>query len=273
MPKRTDDDMELSDEFEDEDEDVVEEDEDEESLDEDDEHLLDDDEELIRAMEEEETVDPDELVFEEDAGYDPDFDWSKLDEAELARHRELLEATPEAIAEINVRRLNLFDRWAVARSCARHGLREQFQEICRGIVKARRKHDALLYEDIYLELISDLADSKLFEEAFDYLERFRKAYPDEQDIFLRVRGLLLVESGSIHEGKLILDELMSKADDHGETHLEIADDLVAMGHPELALRILERGKEFARRHKDTDLLTALDETRNMALSKINEPLV
>lgn len=209
-----------------------------------------------------------EPIFEEEAGYAEGFDWQSLSEEDRQRHLELLAATPEQLAEVPLKKLSPFDRWAVAQAQARAGLRADFQESCRSILKARKRHEALMYEDIYLELISDLADAKEFDEAFGWLDKFHKAFPGDADIFQRVRGLLLIESGQIHEGRTLLDELMSRADDHGELHLEIGDDLLAMGHPELALRILARGKDFARQNRDTELMTAIDETRRLALQRI-----
>lgn len=207
-------------------------------------------------------------IFEEEAGYADTFDWSSLPEEERTRHNELLGADRDALAEVNFKKLGPLERWAVAQAYARHGMRAEFQEACRAILKARKRHDALMYEDIYLELISDLADAKDFDEAFSYLDKFQKAFPDDDDIYQRVHGLLLIESGKVHEGRALLDELMARADDHGELHLEIGDDLLAMGHPELALRILARGKDFARQSRDTELMTAIDETRRMALQRI-----
>ncbi len=250
-------------------EDVLDEEEEDDDEERDEYEEEEDDLEVWRALEEEEeraaTL---AFIFAEELGYSPDYDWDGLPEVERERHEEILSYDREALEKLSAKRLNVLDRWAAAQSYARVGMREAFQESCVSILKSRRRHAALAYEDIYLELISDLAEGKDFEEAFAYLDRFRKAFPDEEEVYQRVRGLLLIESGAIHEGKSILDELMAKSSDNGELHLEIGDDLLAMGHPELALRVLERGKDFARRNRDTELMTALDETRRLALSHI-----
>jgi len=240
-----------------------EEDEDESEESEDDD---DDDDELLRAAEED--VEDDAPFWQEQAGYHEDFDWTTLTEEERLSHEQVLSMTKAELGALNYKRLNVLDRWAAAQAFAIQGLRDAFQEACRSILKSRRKHDGLMYEDIYLELISDLADAGDFEEAFSLLKKFRKQFPEEEEIYQRVNGLLMIESGEIHEGKSILDALMAKASDHGELHLELADDLLAMGHPELSLNILDRGKDFARRNRDTELMTALDETMRLALAHI-----
>ncbi len=225
------------------------------------------DDEFLRVMDEEAESDED-IFLDEEPGYREDYNWTTLEEEELDEHIKLLRATEEELAKLNPKRLSVLDRWAAAQAYARVGMRDEFQAACRSIIKSRRRHEGLQYEDIYLELISDLADAKEFEEAFSFLEKFSKAFPDEEDIYFRVRGLLLIESGDIHAGKSQLDELMSKANDAGELHLELGDDLLAMGHLELALRILDRGKDFARRAKDTELMTAIDETRRFAMIQL-----
>ena len=257
------------------DEDEKDEEESEEEVDDDDDDDdddFDDDDDDIEDVDDDEEEGAGEYLFEEEAGYAESFDWSTLPEADRLRHEEYLNADPEKLRGLNTKRLTLFDRWAAAQAFARQGMREEFQEACRSIIKSRKKAPELLYEDIFLELISDLADCGAFDEAFAHLERFLKTFPEESDVYQRVRGLLLIESGEIHAGKALLDELMAQAADHGELHLEIGDDLLAMGHPELALRILERGKDFARRSRDTELMTALDETRRLARDQIEEDL-
>lgn len=251
--------------LDDEDDDLL---DDEEGDEEDDEEEEEDEDEILAAAEAEEPgeVDP---FFEEAAGYAQDFDWNSLSDEDRETHENILNATLHELEQLNLKRTPLFDRWAAAQAFARHGERETFQEICRSLIKSRRRHDALQYEDIYLELISDLAEVGEHDEAFDYLEKFQKAFPEEEHIYERVYGLLLVEAGKIHEGKEKLDELMVNSDERGYLHLEIGDDLVAMGHAEIALRILARGKDFARRHSDTELMTAIDETRRLALAKID----
>jgi len=230
------------------------------------------DEELDEDLDDEDLDDDDEdlddLIFQEEAGYRDDYDWSQLDADERARHDELLEMGADELEDVKAKSLEPLHRWAYAQACARVGDREEFQETCRLLLRARKKHDGLMYEDIYLELLSDLAEQENFDEAFEWLDKFEKKFEDEKDIHQRVRGLLLIESGEIHKGKKLLDKLMSGASDRGEMHLEIGDDLLAMGHPEMAIRVLDRGKDFARRNRDTELMTAIDETRRLAQSSI-----
>ena len=225
--------------------------------------VLVDDDILIDEEPEEEVNDPF-AWFTDTAGYNENYDWSGFDPEEKARHEELLVLTPETVGKQGVTKLSGLDRWAVAQSYLRLGQPAKFMDVCRAILKMRSKHEALAHDEIYLELIASLAENGEHEEAFKALDRFLKLYPHEEAAYQRVRGLLLIESGKIHDGKELLDGTLTGNKQQGELLLEIGDELVALGHPELALNYLKRGKRIARIRKDPELITEFDESMRLA---------
>lgn len=222
----------------------------------------DDDTDQLLA-DEDAAADAEALPFYQDvSGYNLNYDWASVPEAERRTHEEILRMDLEQLDKLKLPRLGLLDRWAASQAYRRAGRIDIFQESCRSILKSRSHHDGLSYEDIYLELISTLADQGERDESFTLLEKFTKTFPELADVAKRARALLLLSVGQTDEGRVVLNELITAAEraDRADACLEIGESLSSIHQFDIALDVFRRGKNIARRIRDADLISAIDDS-------------
>lgn len=243
---------------------------------------------MIRKLEEEDTqIALAEILFEEEVGFNPMFDWSTVSEAEHSRFEALKTLSKEELEAYSWKRLGALQRWMVARACSLQGLHEMFREIALGIVKARKRPPELCVEDIYLELVWDYVETKEYDLALDMVDKFEQAFPDEQATALRVRGLINIDMGDLDAGKAHIDQLInlpfnrnikgfeddksSRDSDKrdGVIQYEIGYALLNMKRYELALHYFDRARNLANMNDNYELTMSIDNARAITLRNIN----
>jgi tetratricopeptide (TPR) repeat protein len=228
-----------------------------------------------------------EIVFEEEAGFNPMFDWSTLAESERSRFSSLMSLDKEAVESYAWKRLGTLQRWMYARACAKVGLHEQFREISLGILKMRKPIPELCLEDIYLELVWDYVETKEYDEALSVLDKFEQAYPDEKPAAYRVRALIMMDMGEIDKGKAIIEQLLNLPFNHGIKgfeddksyrsadmndgllQYEIGYALLSMNHVDLAMHYFDRARNLANMNDNYELTMAIDNARAAANKRLN----
>ncbi|MBQ9817338.1 MAG: hypothetical protein IJM59_07740 [Proteobacteria bacterium] len=266
-------------------------DEDEESDDGESEDVFAEDESdiaMIRKLEEEDTqIALSEILFDEEVGFNPMFDWSTVSEAERSRFAALKTMSREDVEAYSWKRLSAFQRWMVARACSLCGLHEMFREIALGIIKARKRPPELCIEDIFLELVWDYVETKEYPQALELVDKFEQSFPDEQAAALRVRGLIYIDMGESDKGKALIDQLIhlpfnrnikgfeddksSRDSDKrdGVIQYEIGYALLNMKRYDLALHYFERARNLANMNDDYELTMSIDNARAETLRNIN----
>ncbi len=183
-----------------------------------------------------------EFHFDEEVGFNPLFDWSTVAEAETTRFQSLMAMTNDELETYKYDRLSNFQKWMVARACAKNGMHEMFQKITMGLVKSKKTTPELCMEDLYLELISDNLETRSYDAALENLDAFEKRFQDETLVALRVRGLIYIAmSIPVREKAKAMDDeglALCAAKHYNEgramrldakAELEKADELVSQG--------------------------------------------
>lgn len=255
-------------------------DEDEESEENKEEAKFDEDEDDIKALLEVEEKDEQDalsvFLFEEESGFSPTFDWESIKDECNQKHEEIMQLEEAALPAYVKKHVPHWQKWIAACSCARFGQHDIFRELCNAIIKSKKRQPEICYEDIYMELIQDYVETKEFKEAFEVLEKYKKAFPagSEElygdDTYEWVKALLLIESGSVHEGREIFNKIAMKDPESGNIQFEIGASLLNMSHPELALIFLDKAKMLAKMNRNYELTTTIDDARYAAIKMAQE---
>lgn len=241
---------------------------------------------LLRSLEmEERTKALATFSFAEELGFNPEFDWSTVSEAEQGRFQALMENTAENIESMSWKRLEPMQRWMIARAAMKHGLHALFREIANNILKTRKKIPELCLEDIYLELVRDYVETKEFDEAFEMLAKFEQAFPQEQESLLRVKALVHFAKGENDEGKALIEEMIKlpfnrnipgfekeRVDYDVEKrestmNYEVAAALYSLGLNDRAKAFLDKARNFADMNEDYELIMEIDNMQARILRK------
>lgn len=256
-------------------------DEDTEETDQEDLLLEDEDDKQVIAKLEKEDKEAAERVFkfEEEAGFDPLFNWDAMSEKDLDEALSWRSMTVDQINELKIPRVPQFKRWVVAGVCRTYGLHDKFCEIATSLLKTKKanRDPHLLFEDIYLELVSEYVSLSRFDEAFQTLESFEKSEFSDYVTVQKVRALTMIAAGQVEDGKQIFELLTNRpfntdiagfeteSSDEGNRRcrliFEFAQSLIAMKQYELAQEYLERSLKLALLINDTDLILEIHEAR------------
>lgn len=137
---------------------------------------------MLRKLEEDDTIAAlSEIVFDEEVGFNPAFDWSSVSEAEKNRFRDLRNMNREDVANYSWKKLNFFQKWMVASACSRVGLHEMFRDIVSGIINTKKTIPELYIEEIYMELIGDYVDTEDYEKALSLVDNFHARFVADKE--------------------------------------------------------------------------------------------
>ena len=216
------------------------------------------------------------LPFDEELGFNPDYDWTTVSEAEHSRYVSLMSDTRENIEGVSWKRFAPLQRWMVARACSKNGLHDMFREIALGLIKARKRAPELCLEDIYLDLVRDYVETEEYDLAVGIVDKFEQTFPDEAEAALRVRALIFFAQDKIDEGKKLVDKLIrlpfnrnipgfehDRASADSETResliqYEIGYALYSLKKYDLAKHYFEHARDLATMNNDYELTMAID---------------
>lgn len=214
--------------------------------------------------------------FEEEVGFNPEFDWSSVPEATQSKFVALMDEAPENIAQISWKRLPPLQKWIVARACMKNGMHEMFREIAQSIVKSRKSASELCIEDIHLEIVRDYVETHEYQEALQQLDKFEQVFPKEYEVALRVRAIIYFAMGDKDKGKELIDMLIDvpfnrgipefeqdhscRDNDERESRImyEVGYALMNLKIYELARYYFERSRNRASLNDDYELTMAID---------------
>lgn len=257
--------------------------EDEENEEGDNEDLLqedEDDKQVIAKLEKEDREAAESVfAFEEEPGFDPLYDWDGMPESELDEAKSWREMSVDEINNLKFSRMPQFKKWVIAGVCKKLGLHDKFCELASSLIKTKKNtRDArLLFEDIYLELVSDYVAVSKFDDAFATIELFEKSEFSDYVTVQKIRALTTIASGKIEEGKQIIEALTNRpfnkdipgfenehCDDGNRRcriFFEFAQSLIAMKFYDLATEYLDRSMKLALLINDTDLILEIHDAR------------
>lgn len=244
---------------------------------------------IMRSLEsEDESIAFSTFMYDEEVGFNPYMDWSPLPEVERSKYAATMALEQAELEALAWKKMTPFHKWIVARACNHLSLHGMFREICLNIIRSRKKQDDLCIPEIYQELISDYVETREYDEAFHWLDKFEAAFPEDAAAALRIRGLLHIEAGDIDKGKEILNELIHRPFNHdikgfeddksvrhtsasdGVLHYEIGYALLNMRHHELAMEYFDKAKNLAFLYDNYELTTAIDNARAMTAQEMAE---
>ena len=257
--------------------------EDEENEDGDNEDLLqedEDDKQVIAKLEKEDREAAESgFAFEEEPGFDPLYDWDGMPESELDEAKSWREMSVDEVNNLKFSRMPQFKKWVIAGVCKKLGLHDKFCELASSLIKTKKntRDPRLLFEDIYLELISDFVAVSKFDDAFATIDLFEKSEFSDNVTVQKVRALTMIASGKTEEGKQLIEALTNRPFnkdipgfenehcDEGNLRcrifFEFAQSLIAMKFFDLATEYLDRSMKLALLINDTDLILEIHDAR------------
>lgn len=244
------------------------------------------DKEMMRKLElEDRRIALEYFSFDEEVGFNPAFDWSTVSEADRNHFVAWMSADASEVEAISWKRMNAFQRWIVARAASVHCLHAMFREITQSIIKVKKAPAELLMEDIYLELLWDYLETHEVDEAVHVLELFEKSFPQEEDISMRVRGLIHAYCGDTVDAKTDFYDLLripfnrhisGHEDDksdvgnrNGVIKYEIGYALLNMKCYEQALYYFNQAYNLAVANDDHELMMAIHDARSLTEKAMN----
>lgn len=208
--------------------------------------------------------DSDDLTTEElalELGY-RDFDWDQLDDAEVERHDEIIEMSPDELAKLDVAHLTDLQKWAAAQAWAEHEELEQFSVLSTALINGDHKHPALDYGEIGLELVSDLMLEEQFSEARALLARVAPLVDDEAHLVHRYEASLDILEGDRDTGLEKIQSIIDQNETDPVVLLALAEDLLSVGEFEQCGQLLDQAEDLARMDNDRSLLEDIAEARS-----------
>lgn len=239
-----------------------------------------DDKQIIAKLEKEDKEVAESIFkFEEEAGFNPLYPWHEVSENDLDKALAIRNYTADEIQKLKMSKMTQFNRWVVAGMCRKYQLHDMFCDIARSLLKTKKanRDPMLLFEDIYLELISDYVATSKFDEAFKTIEEFEKSDFGDDVTVQKIRALTMIASGNTEEGKQLIELLTNRpfnktipgfeheSSDEGNRRsrllFEFAHSLIAMQNYALATEYLDRSMKLALLINDTDLILEIHDAR------------
>lgn len=203
-------------------------------------------------------------------GYRPDFDWEKLDDAEIDRHDEIIEMDADEARKLDPASLTDLQRWAVAQVLADSEDLDGFTEIALELVNGAAKHPALDYGEIAVELVNDMLVDGNFEGARGLLGRVSTLIPEDPHVSVRLGAIIACLDGDLEGGMSTFQDLIDNGMDDAELLVSIAEDLVSVDQIAAATEVLARAEELAEADGLDELLLDIEHVRETIRELSNE---
>lgn len=207
-----------------------------------------------------------ELSEEDPIGYQLDFDWSELDEAEVAEHDRIIGLEPDEVLALDLKALNDLHAWAAAQVLADNEELESFAEIVDRLIHASQKHPALDYSEIAGERIYDHISEGELEAAEALLPVLRGFEDNEHFLSRRIEVILAFAREQSDIGFERLQKLVDSFDTDPFALIDIGSDMLGCEEFEAGRSIFEKALELAEAEADQELI----EDIRLVLSEIDE---
>jgi tetratricopeptide (TPR) repeat protein len=202
----------------------------------------------------------------ESIGYDLEFDWEKLDPAEVDLHDQIIEMTSEDLQALDEKSLTDLQRWALAQAWADFDDDAAFERIALELVHGTRSHQALDYGEIAVEVMNDWLTAGEFEQARAILPLVAELTPEDPHVAQRFLAIMAVLEGEEDEGRERFQELLDQAEEDLELRMMLGLDLFSVGLLDDARGVLEECLEAAR----SEGYHEMEEEIVMALQQMDE---
>ncbi|MFP4598920.1 MAG: tetratricopeptide repeat protein [Persicimonas sp.] len=175
----------------------------------------------------------------------------------LARHDELLRATPDQLEQVDVGSLDDFQLWAVARAWRRQGDFDRFVEFSERLLSSDNQHPVVIYSEISRGLARELAGVGRLQDARERLETHLQEW--EGDVQARqLAGVIDVLEDDEQDNDEQLRRLAREFPSDAELRFEIAEDLWRFGSHQPAEKWLDEAREVARETGDHATLVDIE---------------
>lgn len=215
-----------------------------------------------------------EMGDEEPIGYNLDFDWNTLEEAEVAEHDRIISLEADEALAMDHKQLNDLHAWALAQVLLDSDEEDAFAEITDRLIASTSHHPALDYAEITGERIYDFITTNELDKAKQLLERLRELEDSEKFLSRRIELIIsFVDAFEAGEDEEMIDESISLLNDLVQDFgtdpyalMDIASDLLGLEELELSADVFEKALELAEEEADQELIDEL----SMILSEIEE---
>jgi len=231
-----------------------------------------DDKQMIAKLENEDREIAEKVfAFEEELGFNPLYKWSDEPEKSVDDAQAWLALDPEKLASFKFSKSDVQPKkWLIACACRKNGLHDKFRDITLALISAKKHDPRLLFEDIYLALVDDYAQTGDFDKAFETLEAISKdkTLAISSFTYKRVKALLHFKKGENAEGKSLINDIAYRAfnkdipdfaSDRIEPETEVilfetALSLFALDLYDLGMDYLENSRKLALLNNNNDLI-------------------
>ena len=200
------------------------------------------------------------LNITEEAGY-RDIDWDQLDPAEVEVHDEIMKGE---IREIDPAKLSDLGRWALAQYYADQEDLKRFLQLAQQLMKGEKKHPALDYGEIALEIAEELVHSKKSKEVQMWCNRAKRlgGDPDSVELVLATNELI---NGKKNQGLKRIQRLIDATEENIDILIRISIAFLEANDPENALLIIDQIEFIAESENDRELKEIVASLRDVCL--------
>lgn len=203
--------------------------------------------------------------LDEEFGY-RNVDWDALPEKEQTEHDAIRESSLADLDQLDVRSLNDLSKWAAAQAYADFEEDEKFLKIVRLLINSEDRHPAIDYEEISIELLSDLILEGRPDEAEELLDRVVELCDPDLEIGARYSAMIKIRKGDVDGGMATVQQLIDANQDHTLLLLAVAEDLIGVEAFEPATSVLDRVQFLAEEEGDDEVLAAVEDAREFIAS-------
>lgn len=197
----------------------------------------------------------------EELGY-RECDWERLDEAEIDRHDDVLDWSPEQLRELDLDAESDLILWAAAQAWADLDDDAAFHDIALRIVRSDNQHPAVDYAEICVELINDEILEGDWDVAVKLLDDLQRLVPDDASVRARYEATITIMRGERDKGLAMMQEILDNAGDDAGLVLAVGEDLIACEELDRAKEVLEGAEELARTENDAELIEDIADARS-----------
>lgn len=197
----------------------------------------------------------------EELGY-RECDWDRLNEAEIDRHDDVLDWSPDQLRALDLDKESDLVLWAAAQAWADLDDDAAFQNIAMRIVKSENQHPAIDYAEICVELVNDEILEGNWEAAITLLDDLQRLVPEDLSVRARYEATICIMRGEREQGLTKMQELLDNANGDAGLVLAVGEDLIACEELGRAREVLDGAEELARTENDTELLEDIADARS-----------
>lgn len=194
----------------------------------------------------------------ESVGYDVEFDWEKLDQAEVQLHDEIAEMDVDAIRALDESKLTDLQLWSLAQAWAEFDDDAAFERIALKLVRGSAKHPALDYGEIAVEIVNDWLYAGEFDQARELLPRVQELTPDDPHLTPRFRAIMTALEGDQDSALEQFEDLLERAEEDLELQMAVGLDMFSVGFLDEAEEVFTECREAANSEGYLELVEDLD---------------